>query len=86
MLKYTTKTMRTVRCCLIEARKQRMWSQQELADLLGATQNTVSRWELGITTPSPYFLKKICTLFGKPPQDLSVLDDPNHWGTTPHTR
>lgn len=52
-----------------------MWSQQELADLLGTTQNTVSRWELGITNPSPYFTKKLCEIFGRPPQDLGFLDD-----------
>lgn len=47
-----------------------MWSQQELADALGTTQNTVSRWELGKTTPSPYFTKKMCEIFDKTPQDL----------------
>lgn len=50
-----------------------MWTQQELADLLGTTQNTVSRWELGKTTPSPYFLKKLSAIFGKSPQEMDLL-------------
>lgn len=62
----------TTRIRLIEARKQRMWSQQELADTLGTTQNTVSRWELGKTTPSPYFTKKMCEIFDKAPQELGL--------------
>lgn len=58
---------------LIEARKLHFWSQQELADLLGTTQNTVSRWELGITTPNAYFTKKLCEVFDASPQALELM-------------
>ena len=64
------------RTCLIEARKHRQWSQQDLADLIGTTQNNISRWERGITTPGPYFRGKLCTLFGKTPQELGLSGDP----------
>lgn len=59
---------------LIEERKSRQWSQQKVADLVGTTQNNVSRWELGITTPSPYFRTKLCKLFGKGAQELGLLE------------
>ncbi len=61
------------RTALIEERKRRKWSQQALADQIGTTQNNVSRWELGLTTPSPYFIAKLCELFDKNAQDLGLL-------------
>lgn len=64
------------RTSLIEARKHRQWSQQELAELLGTTQNNISRWERGITTPGPYFRRKLCTLLGKTLQELGLSDEP----------
>jgi transcriptional regulator with XRE-family HTH domain len=48
---------------LREARLQHGWSQQQVADLLGTTTNNVSRWELGRTTPGPYFRNKLCILY-----------------------
>lgn len=62
-----------IRIYLIEERKRRQWSQREVADLLGTTQNNVSRWELGITTPSSYFRARLCELFGKRPDELGLL-------------
>ncbi|HEU5379786.1 MAG TPA: helix-turn-helix transcriptional regulator [Ktedonobacteraceae bacterium] len=58
---------------LIEARKHRQWSQQEMADRLGTTQHTVSRWERGIITPGPYFRAKLCELFGKHAWELGLI-------------
>lgn len=62
-----------IRARLIEERKQRNWSQQEVADRIGTTQNNVSRWELGLTTPGAYFSAKLCELFGKSTQELELL-------------
>lgn len=56
---------------LIEERKQRGWSQKNLADLVGTTRHNVSRWETGQTTPSPYFRAKLCVLFEKNWKELS---------------
>ena len=58
---------------LRELRKQRGWTQAELAEALGVTDLTVRRWELGQTTPSVYHVKKLCDLFGKSPQELGLL-------------
>lgn len=70
------KSAKTPRRLLIAARKERLWSQQDLASLLGTTQHNISRWEQSTTTPSPYFSKKLCELFGKSAQELGLLGEP----------
>jgi tetratricopeptide (TPR) repeat protein/transcriptional regulator with XRE-family HTH domain len=57
---------------LTEARNASGWSQNEVADKIGTTYVNVSRWERGITRPSPYFRKKLCVLFGKTEQELDL--------------
>ena len=54
-------------------RIQRDLSQQKLADLLGTTQVTISRWEGGSQQPNTYFREKLCALFGKSVQDLGLI-------------
>ncbi len=49
---------------LMQARLSRGWTQQQLADLLETTPQTVSRWERGTATPGPYHQGKLHTLFG----------------------
>ena len=61
---------------LIETRKSHQWSQQELADMLGTTQNTVSRWERGEIKPNPYFRTKLCTIFGQSAEALDLTGEP----------
>ena len=39
-------------------------SQEELADLMGVSRQTVCRWEQGINRPREAHLKKMCELFG----------------------
>ncbi|HLG60501.1 MAG TPA: FxSxx-COOH system tetratricopeptide repeat protein [Ktedonosporobacter sp.] len=65
---------KTARTRLIEERKRRQWSQQELADHLGTTRHNVSRWEAGLTTPGPYFRTKLCELFAMSARELGLLD------------
>jgi tetratricopeptide (TPR) repeat protein/DNA-binding XRE family transcriptional regulator len=55
------------------ARERRRWSQQELADQLHITANSVSRWERGISSPGPYFRRQLCDLFGLSAQELGLL-------------
>jgi len=79
---------KTARVRLIEERKRRQWSQQEVADLIGTTQHNVSRWEGGVTTPAPYFRAKLCELFCMRPQELGLLieqmvEEPHPTPTTP---
>lgn len=52
---------------LIKLRKKEGMSQEELGEKLGVTRQTVSKWELGQTTPEMDKLRDISTLF-----DISV--------------
>lgn len=44
-------------------RKQKGWSQSELADKLNVSRQTVSKWELGETLPDTENVLKLCSLF-----------------------
>lgn len=39
---------------------------------MGTTQRNVSRWELGLTTPGPYFRARLSELFGKSAEELDL--------------
>lgn len=56
-------------------REQRGWSQARLAELIGTDAATVSRWERGYATPSPFFREQLCRLFEKRSQDLGFLPE-----------
>ncbi len=49
---------------LTALRKSRGWSQEELGEKLGVTRQTVSKWELGATTPEMEKLAAMSELFG----------------------
>jgi tetratricopeptide (TPR) repeat protein/transcriptional regulator with XRE-family HTH domain len=57
---------------LIEARKQRKLSQQQVAERIGTTYVNVSRWERGITRPGPYFQHQLSRLFGRTEEELDL--------------
>jgi transcriptional regulator with XRE-family HTH domain len=46
------------------ARKQRGWTQNELAAQLGTTSATVSRWENGHSTPTDWWTDRLLELLG----------------------
>ncbi|MBQ3558118.1 MAG: helix-turn-helix transcriptional regulator [Agathobacter sp.] len=48
---------------LLEKRKQRNMTQEQLAEQLGVARQTVSKWELGETLPDVENLKKMAILF-----------------------
>src|SRR2546425_11537398 len=54
-------------------RVNRSFSQEEVAEKIGTTATNVSRWELGHTSPTPYFRRQLCELFEKSPQELFPL-------------
>jgi transcriptional regulator with XRE-family HTH domain len=54
-------------------RLNRSLSQEEVAEKIGSTATNVSRWELGQTSPTPFFRRKLCELFEKSPQELFPL-------------
>ncbi len=56
-------------------REQRGWSLVRLAELLGTTSRTVSRWEQAIAIPSPYYREQLCVLYNKTAQELGLLPD-----------
>lgn len=48
---------------LQELRKQKNLSQEQLADLLHVSRQTISRWETSQTTPDLSSLEKLCELY-----------------------
>lgn len=58
---------------LKEERETRGWSQQYVAEQIGADRYYLSRWEHGKMLPSPYYREKLCTLFGKNAKELGFL-------------
>ena len=45
-------------------------TQQDLADKLGVTHISVSRWENGKTIPSPRYIKRMADIFGVAGKDI----------------
>lgn len=60
---------------LRQERLQRNWRQREMAELLGTTSLSITRWERGTHQPSTYFRVKLCALFGKSAEDLGLIAD-----------
>src|SRR5712691_8193701 len=58
------------------ARQQRGWTQQEVADRIGAPLAlNITRWERGSTFPSPHYVRQLCVLFDKSASELGLLQD-----------
>jgi tetratricopeptide (TPR) repeat protein/DNA-binding XRE family transcriptional regulator len=56
------------------AREQHGWTQQELADRIGVSQSfTISRWESGAALPRPYYIRRLCDLYGTSAAELGLL-------------
>src|SRR5947209_6314310 len=58
---------------LIDARNMRRLSQQQVAERLGTTYVTVSRWERGVSDPYPHYRRKLCQLFGETEEELDLV-------------
>jgi transcriptional regulator with XRE-family HTH domain len=52
------------RTWLIELRQQVGYSQVDIAEKLNTSQQTISRWELGIRTPKPKQAKRLAEVLG----------------------
>ena len=63
-------------------RKLRGWSQAKLAELIGASEEMISKWERSKKRTSPYYREKLCALFGMNAEELGFLgsgaDDVSH--------
>jgi transcriptional regulator with XRE-family HTH domain len=57
---------------LLSERLKYHWSQKEVAAMLGTTRINISRWECGMTTPSPYFRQRLIQLFDKTKEELGL--------------
>jgi transcriptional regulator with XRE-family HTH domain len=57
---------------LSAARQARGWTQKEVAERIGATELSVSRWERGTHAPSPFYRFRLCALFGLSEADLGI--------------
>ncbi|HYT42177.1 MAG TPA: helix-turn-helix transcriptional regulator, partial [Methylomirabilota bacterium] len=62
---------------LKQERELRAWTQSDVAERVGTTQVNVSRWEKGITVPSPYYRQKLGELFNKSIQELGLIPQNN---------
>src|SRR5205807_9003230 len=60
---------------LRRARTLKSWSQAELAEEVGTSFEMVSRWERGITVPSPHYRKRLCTILGQTAEELGLVRD-----------
>lgn len=60
---------------LRQARENKGWSQQNVAEQIGTNRFTVTRWERGLATPSPYYRQKLSALFGMTPRELGLLKE-----------
>jgi len=58
---------------LRRARSLKGWSQAELAEQVGTSYEMVSRWERGITVPSPYYRERLCAVLGQSAKELGLL-------------
>ena len=49
---------------IIKLRKQRGWSQEQLAEMLNVSRQSVSKWEGGLSIPDLDKIIKMSSLFG----------------------
>ncbi|HZU02312.1 MAG TPA: choice-of-anchor Q domain-containing protein [Ktedonobacteraceae bacterium] len=58
---------------LRHARSLKGWSQAKLAEEVGTSFEMVSRWERGITIPTPYFRAQLCAALGMTAEELGLV-------------
>ena len=58
---------------LAAARYEKGWSQEEVAERVGVTRNTLSKWERGVVTPYPLHIYRLCEVYGKSALELDLV-------------
>jgi len=53
----------------------RGWSQEKVAEKIGADRRSITRWENGQASPTPYYREQLCKLFEKNAEELGLLTD-----------
>lgn len=56
-------------------RELRGWTQEEVAERIGTTAVSVSRWENGTYIPDMFHRNKLCELYQKNPQELGFVSE-----------
>ncbi len=57
---------------LVRARLEKGWTQAHLAEEVGTTFETVSRWERGVVIPGLFYRERLCGVFGKTARELGL--------------
>lgn len=55
------------------ARVDAKLTQEQAAEAIGVTQNTISRWENGVSVPNYKHIPSICKAYGKSYDDIIFL-------------
>src|SRR5438552_19036447 len=58
---------------LRRSRSLKGWSQADLAEQVGTSFEIVSRWERGVTIPSPYYRERLYAVLGQSVEDLGIV-------------
>ncbi len=65
-------------------RQRKDLNQEDLAKALNYSQQTISKWELGITSPDPEAIQKLAEIFNVKVSDLItdpiLLEESGHYG------
>jgi transcriptional regulator with XRE-family HTH domain len=67
------------------AREHQKWTQEEVAEKIGTTSVTISRWENGVIFPSRSYRKKLCELYGKSLEELGLSQEDDDEPARPST-
>src|SRR5438132_476511 len=68
---------------LRHARVLKGWSQAKLAEEAGTSFEMVSRWERGISIPTPHFRVQLCATLGMTAEELGLVHSPSDLLATP---
>lgn len=60
---------------LRKARRARGWTQAQAAEWIGTERGNYSRWERGEVSPSPYYVQRLCEVYGKTAEELGLLEE-----------
>ncbi|MBV9705847.1 MAG: helix-turn-helix transcriptional regulator, partial [Chloroflexi bacterium] len=60
---------------LTAARAEKCLTLEQAAELISCASNTLSRWELGLMTPSAYNRARLCAVYGKTPEELGLVEE-----------
>jgi transcriptional regulator with XRE-family HTH domain len=65
-------------------RERRGWTREHVAELVEASDYTVSQWERGKQFPRPYHIKRLCELFDMNAEELGLIREEAKNKQPPH--